>query len=237
MSTADSPAVERSLAQDLSDLYLAPQQAFASLLVKSRFWLPLAAWIALSILLMSVWMYKMDVLEFIRIQAEAAGKPFQAPPEAALGLVRGMMWGMGLIMPPVIALVAGAVYLLVFRVFMGTTVSFRQCLTVVAWSFLCVGLVSTPLTLGTMALRGEWNLPPQQVLETSAALLLDRSTAAKPLYALASGLDLFSLWTLFLLTTGFAAATKRSLGTVTLGVLGPWVLVLLWSVGWAALLG
>jgi hypothetical protein len=237
MSETQSPAAERGLTQDLADLFFAPQPAFASRLVRARFWLPVVAWTLLSFLLMTVWVLKMDMIEFLRNQAAVTGKPFVAPPEAAMAIIKGVIWVMGALGAPVFWLIASAVYLLIFRAFMGTGVTFRQSLTVVAWSFLCVSLVSVPLLLGVMALKGEWNMAPQQVFQTSAAILLDQSTTAKPLYALASSLDLFPLWTLFLLMSGFAVATKRSLGQVALGVLGPWVLMVLLSVGWAALMG
>lgn len=231
------PAAERSLLREVGDLFISPGDAFASLLKKNQFWIPLIAWLALTYICQGIWLSHLDVSEFLRRQAELAGKPVPAMPEAALGFVRIVMWVGAFVAVPTALFAIAAVYLLIFRAFMGTSVTFRQTLTVLAWSSLCVSLVSLPLTFGTMALKGDWNQPPPMAFQTSTALVLDQATTAKPLYALADSLDLLVVWTLFLLTTGFAVASRRSLGSVAPGVLGPWGLYVLIKVGWAALMG
>jgi hypothetical protein len=237
MTDTESPVAERGLLQDLGDLFFAPSTAFASLLRTSRFWIPLLAWLALAYAFQSLWLSKVNIPEFLRVQAELAGKPAGAIPDSALGFIKIMMWVGTLIGPPIVLLVIVGVYLLVFRVFMGGAVTFRQTLTVVAWSMLCVSLVSQPLMFGTMALKGDWNQAPPMAFQTSAALLLDPGTAAKPLYALADSLDLFVAWTLSLLMIGFAVASRRTIGSAALGVLAPWALYVLLKIGWAALFG
>jgi hypothetical protein len=232
MGDSETAVAERDLGQDVIDLFVSPGEAFTSLLKKSKFWLPVAAWLVLAFALQGVWLAKMDTGEFLREQAELAGKPAQLPPDSALGFVKIVMVVTTLVSMPIVLLAVSAIYLLIFRFMVGAAeVKFRQSLTVVAWSFLIVSLVSVPLMLGAMALKGEWNMPPNLVLQSSAAFLLDRATAAKPLYALADSLDLFSFWTLFLLTTGFSVASKRPLGTAALGVLTPWALYVLLKVG------
>ena len=237
MSDAVAPVAERSLGQDLGDLFISPGDAFESLLKKGQFWIPLVVWLALTYAFQAIWLSHLDVAEFLRRQAELAGKPVPAMPEAALGFVKIAMWVGAFVVVPIALFAIAGVYLLIFRVFMGTSVTFRQTLTVLAWSSLCVSLVSLPLTFGTMALKGDWNQVPQLAFQTSAALVLDQATAAKPLYALADSLDLFVIWTLFLMTTGFAVASRRSFSSAALGVLGPWGLYVLIKVGWAALMG
>jgi hypothetical protein len=237
MSDAAALVAERSLGQDLGDLFISPGDAFESLLKKGQFWIPLVVWLALTYAFQAIWLSHLDVAEFLRRQAELAGKPVPAMPEAALGFVKIAMWVGAFVVVPIALFVIAGVYLLVFRAFMGTSVTFRQTLTVLAWSSLCVSLVSLPLTFGTMALKGDWNQVPQLAFQTSAALVLDQATAAKSLYALADSLDLFVAWTLFLLTTGFAVASRRSIGSAALGVVGPWGLYVLIKVGWAALMG
>jgi hypothetical protein len=236
MSDSDTAGAERDLGQDVIDLFVSPGEAFTSLLKKSKFWLPVVAWLLLMFAFQGTWLTKMDTAEFLRSQAELAGKPAQLPPDSAMGVVKIVMVVTTLVSMPIVLLAVAAIYLLIFRFMVGAAdVKFRQSLTVVAWSFLCVGLVSVPLMLGVMAMKGEWNMPPNLVLQANVAALLDRASVAKPLYSLADSLDLFSFWTLFLLATGFAAASKRPLATAALGVVTPWALYVLIKVGLAFL--
>jgi hypothetical protein len=48
-------------------------------------------------------------------------------------------------------------------------------------------------------------------------------------------MDLLSFWNLFLLSTGFAAASKRSFGTAAVPIVGTWAVYVLVKVGLAAL--
>jgi hypothetical protein len=68
----------------------------------------------------------------------------------------------------------------------------------------------------------------------AAAIFLNPVTSNKPLYALASSLDVITIWTLVLLSIGVAAVAgvKRSAGYIA--VFGWWALFVLMGVGWAA---
>lgn len=70
-----------------------------------------------------------------------------------------------------------------------------------------------------------------------AALLMDPVESNKALYALATSLDVVTIWTLVLMGIGVAtvAGVKRSSGYIT--VFGWWALFVLIGVGWAAVMG
>ncbi len=85
----------------------------------------------------------------------------------------------------VMLLVTAGALLFVFRFFYASELSFKQSLAVVSWVLFAVGLVTTPLLLMVLGLKGDWNLNPQEVLQANLGLLLDKATAAKPLWALA----------------------------------------------------
>jgi hypothetical protein len=112
---------------------------------------------------------------------------------------------------------------------------FKQALAIVVWTFLAVGLITTPVMLAIMSLKGDWNVSPQEAVQANLGLLLDKSTAAKPLWALFTSVDVFSLWMVFLLAVGFGVASKKPTATALWGVVIPWLLVVAIKVGWAAL--
>jgi hypothetical protein len=132
-------------------------------------------------------------------------------------------------------LVVGALLFFVFRFFYASEVTFKQSLSIVAWTFVATALVSQPLTLLVMFLKGDWNINPQDALQANLGLLLDPQTAAKPLLSLLSSLDLFSFWIMFLLATGFGIASRKATGSALWGVVIPWAIFVLCKAGWAAL--
>mgnify|MGYP003508642005 CR=1 FL=1 len=73
------------------------------------------------------------------------------------------------------------------------------------------------------------------VIQANLGLFLEKSSAAKPLWALLSSIDLFSLWMVFLLAVGFGVASKKTTGSAIWGVAIPWILIVLAKVGWAAI--
>jgi hypothetical protein len=72
---------------------------------------------------------------------------------------------------------------------------------------------------------------------TNLGAFLDPVDTNKALYALATSLDVVTIWTLVLLSIGVAtvAGVKRSSGYIA--VFGWWVIIVLFSVGWAAMMG
>jgi hypothetical protein len=210
---------------NLFGLYVGPREAFVNIVKRPSFWLPLLLSVVIQLAFTGVWLSKMDLMEFLRNQAESAGKPFQAPPPQAMGFIGGTFWAIALLAPFLFCALSGAVYLFIFRFFYAGEVTFKQCLAIIAHTFLATGLVSTPLILTVFVLKGDWNLAPQDVLQTNLTLLFARDAVSKPLWALFGSMDLFSFWILFLLAVGFGVAIKRPTGSAIWGVATPWALI------------
>jgi hypothetical protein len=123
----------------------------------------------------------------------------------------------------------------VFRFFYASEATFKQAMAIVSWVFFAVALVTMPLLLLVLYLKGEWSIDPNTALQANLSLLLDKSEAAKPLWALFTSIDVFNLWTVFLLAVGFGVASRKTTGSALWGVVIPWVVIILVKVGWAAL--
>jgi hypothetical protein len=232
---AEAPAP--SFVSSLGNLLVAPREAFAGILRRPSPWLPLLAFVLLHVVYLAVWLPNLDPIEMIRNQQEAAGKEAPLPPESAAGFIKAFSAVITLVAPPIVILATAACMLLVFRFFYGGDVTFKQAFTICAWSFLTLATVTVPLMLLVMALKGEWSLDPASILTANAAVLLDRATTAKWLYAAAKALDLFSFWLMFMLASGFAVAMRKPTGSALPGVLVPWALLTAIGVGIAALMG
>ena len=88
-------------------------------------------------------------------------------------------------------------------------VTFKQSATLVAYVSLAYGVLTIPLMLLILFLKGDWNLNPQEIIQANPTLFLDRESVSKALWAFAGSLDLVVLWQLWLLATAFAVATGR----------------------------
>jgi len=228
--------------QNLIDVYFAPREAFTRIVRNPTFLLPLIGHIVLVLGFTGIWMNKMDAREFMKVQLEESGQWDKIPAEqreAILERAPGQMKIFGWIGPvvatPLILLVTASVLMFIFRFFYSGEVPFKQAFSIVTWTLFATSVVTTPLVLAVLHLKDDWNINPQEAVQANLGLLLDKSSAAKPLWALFTSIDLFSLWMVFLLAVGFGVASRKTTGSALWGVAIPWVVIVLGKVGWAAL--
>ena len=228
--------------QNLIDLYFSPREAFARIVRAPRFLLPLVAYVAIVLGFTGVWMHKMDPTEFMKTQIEESGRADKMTAEQKQAVIETqskMMpifgWVFGPVFIAILLLFVSGALMFVFRFFYGGDVSFKQALAIVIWTFLAVSIVSIPVTLSVLALKGDWNIDPNQAVQANLGLLLDKSTAAKPLWALFTSIDVFVLWMVFLLAVGFGVAIKKPTSSTLWGVVIPWLVFVGIKVGATAL--
>ncbi len=223
---------------NLIDLYFAPGEAFTNLLRKPGFLVPMALHLALSLGFTAIWLQQTDAKAFIKARIEESGRMDKIPADRLDEILStqaryfpAFAWGGGVLAPPVVALILAGVLLFVYRFFYSSEVTFRQSLTIVSSTFAALALISTPLVLGVLALKGDWTIAPQEALQANFSLLLDKQSASKPLWAILSSLDLFTFWVMFLLAAGFGAASKRNWSWAVAGIVVPWALWVMGKVG------
>ena len=242
MSETTPAAPSRGFFRNLLDLYFSPREAFDGILRAPRLGVSVPAYMAVGLLFTAVWMSNMDPRVFMKSQREESGQWEKMNAEQRSAVLDAQArffpifgWLFAILVPIVVLLGVAGVLLFVFRFFYAGEVTFSQAIAVVAWSFLAAGLVTVPLTLLVMQLRGDWNLNPQEVLAANPTLLLEKGSTAKPLWVLVGSLDLFSLWRASLLAAGFGVASKRSTASAFWGVAVCWGLFVLVQVAFAFL--
>jgi len=227
---------------NLVDVYFSPREAFTRIVRKSSFVLPLVGYLVLAIGFAAVWMNRVDAREFVKTQLEESGQWDKIPGEqreSILDSAAGRMKTFGMVGPavftPLMLLAVAAALMFVFRFFYGSEVVFKQAFAVVTWCFFALALITTPVLYLVLQLKGDWNVNPGDAVQANLSLLLDKSEAARPLWALFSSIDVFNLWLVFLLAVGFGVASRKATGSAFWGVAIPWLLIVLVKVGWAAL--
>lgn len=237
-----TPEGSGGLLQNLIDLYFEPRTAFGRIVKNPTWMLPFVGYMLLVLAFTGVWLSHMAPEEFMKAQLHESGQWDKLTPEEREGAIDMQApyipifsWVSAFVATPIIFLIVSGALMFVFRFFYAGEVSFKQALAVVCWSFLAFAIVSTPLTLSVMALKDDWNINPQQALQANPSLLLDKAETARPLWALVSSFDLFSLWLMFLLASGFGVASNKTTGSAFWGVALPWALIIAVKVGAAAI--
>ena len=244
-SVAPSPAAPDAgggFLGNLLNMYFEPRKAFASILRRPLLLAALAAYVAIVLGFTGVWMSKMDPHEFMKTQIEESPRADKMTAEQKQQIIETqakMMpilgWVFGPVFIAILLLVVSGGLMFVFRFFYGGDVGFKQALAIVTWTFLAVSIISVPVTLSVLALKGDWNLDPNQAVQANLGLLLDKSTAAKPLWSLFTSIDAFVLWMVFLLAVGFGVACKKPTSSTLWGVVIPWLVFVALKVGATAL--
>jgi hypothetical protein len=221
-------------------LWFSPGETFVSIVRRPLVLFALAAGILLNVAFTATWLSKVDMPEFVKGQMEEHGQMERIPAEARAEAVergasftKGIYWVAAFVGVPIFVVVVAGVLYFVFRFFYASEVSFVQAMGIVAWSGLAVSILTLPLTLLTIQLKGDWSVNPQEVLQANPTLLFEKADTAKPLWAILGSIDLFSFWLIALLAIGFGVASRRATGSALWGVVVPWAVVVLIKVGFS----
>ncbi len=230
----------RGLLDTLVAVYTEPAAAFRAIAARPAWVAPFVGIILLNVAFTFVWLKKADPAEVARTQMEEAGVFERLPLEQHAAIVERQArllpvfaWLGPLVFAPVGFVALAALFLFIYRFFYASETSFSQSLAVVSWSLFAVALVSTPLTLLVLSLKGEWSVDPRTVIQANPGAFIERTTVPKPVHALLDAIDLFSAWILFLLSAGYAATARRSIAAAAAGVLALWGIYVLLKVALA----
>src|SRR3990170_3173731 len=109
---------------------------------------------------------------------------------------------------PLITLVTGGVFLFVFNILLGAQLTFRQVYAVVCYGNLPNALGGL-LAVVVMFIKDPADFDLQNPVASNLGAFLDPTTTPKWLVSAGASVDLFSVWCLLLLGTGFAAAARK----------------------------
>lgn len=199
----------------LSGVFFAPTETFQSIARRPSFLVPL---IVLTLLSLGVtwWLgYRVGWEHVIRTQIEQTERFQQMSAEQreqAIGQVMRFAtvqaYGAGLLGTVVMALIVSGVFLFVFNVLAGNELEFRRAFSVVVWGMMPYALTSV-LALVIIGLKPAADVDVQNLVASNLGVLFDPDRTARPLLSLMRSIDLFTIWVLLLLSTGFAAAARK----------------------------
>lgn len=217
----------------LTNIFTAPQAAFAAIKERPSPWVPLLLLIVGTFAVQFVYMQSVDFAWLMDRQLEQGGLTdeerrqtvdamTQVPP-TVLGAVQGISG----------AIVILIVYALTALYYTGVSfathdgVKYGQWLALVAWCSLpgIFGLIASFVNLLVTDARF---LPPEQLNPLSfGSLLAVDGEGATAVERILLGLDVTVLWAVVLQILGYQAFTQRSMVRATVVVLGPLALIVL----------
>jgi hypothetical protein len=228
----------------LTGVVWSPGAAFQDIAARPRWWPPLVVLVLVSLVFTFTFTQRVGWERFFRQQAETNSRMRDLPadrkeanlamqmkigPAAAYG---GIVLGF-----PIMALATAGVFLLVFRTAFGADVSFRQAFAIVCYSWIPL-LFGSIMALAVMLLKTPEDFDLNYPTLTNIGAFLEPASTPKWLLSLGTSIDIFTIWVLVLLATGFGAVSRKiSWGSSFAGVVGTWAVYVLVKMGWAAAFG
>ncbi|HTP35505.1 MAG TPA: Yip1 family protein [Candidatus Acidoferrales bacterium] len=226
----------------LTGVFFEPKKAFEDIAARPGFWVPLILIIVVSLVYLYLFAQHVGWERMIRHQFELSSRAQQMTPEAKEQAIQmqtrftpvfaycGVLLGI-----PITYLIWAAVLLGIVKGIMSAPVRFKQAYAAVVYGSL-PGVIFAILAIAVMFMKNPEDFNLQNPLVFNPGAFMDPATGSKFVYSLASSLDLFTLWTLFLIGTGLKAAGGRkfSTGSAMTAVFVPWVI---WTLGKASLAG
>jgi hypothetical protein len=144
------------------------------------------------------------------------------------------VYGINVLAPFIVAVVAGAIFMVAFNVVGGTKIAFKTSLAIYAYAWV-PGLIAGLLAILVLFIKDPSTIDVKNIVASNPGALLS-DDSPKWLVSLLSSLDLFSFWEMILLAIGYRAADpKRISFAMALGtVVSVWLIYVLLGVGWNA---
>lgn len=237
-STSTPTGPEMSTAETLSGIFFEPSRTFEALRARPRFLAASLIVLVLTCLVTAVLYARVDMGQFIRDRIEKSPNAAQISEQQKETQVRvGKTIGMVLIplSVPIILLAGSGLYLLLVMAF-GGSITYKQSLSVWAYSWLPPSVLTTIIALLVLFLKSPDSIVPENLVVTNPGALLGEGSS-RVLVAVLRQFDLLRFYGFFLAALGLRKVAKLSSGQAWGVVLTLWILGLLFAVGSAALFG
>ena len=214
----------------LFGVFFEPAKTFADIANRPSWILPLAVGILMSMALTFFYGQRVGWERIVRNQIEASSAAQQLTPEqitqraeAGAKIAPIIGYAAPVIVAPLYCLLAAAIFTGLVSGVLSAPVKFKQVFAVVAFGGMPNVLVAILAGI-TVFIKNPDAIDPQNPLIFNVGAFMDAQHGSKFLHSVATSIDLFSFWTIFLLATGLKAAAgkKLSFGGALFAVMTPW---------------
>lgn len=240
---SDQPMTEM---QRISGVFTEPSRVFADIARNGRWWIIAAAMILLNVVVISAMVQRVgyDLMIEKALEQSRQVQEMSADQRAQVYEQQRKFMPIGIRVFPPIAILAGMLVvagalLFSYRFLLDADVKYKEALNITAYAYLPPAIAGNLMFLTILYLKPPDEFDMESAASLSIGSFFSRDTAAW-LRSLANSLDLFTIWTIILIATGFTAlcgARKLPFGRSIWGVLAPWLVYVLGKMGFAALTG
>jgi hypothetical protein len=217
----------------LTNIFTAPQAAFAAIKERPSPWLPLLAVILSTCIVQFTYTQVVDLAWLIDSQLAASDLPAAQRDQAVEAALQIPPLAYGFIAAVPSAIVILIVYALIALYYTGVSfatndgIKYGQWLALIAWCSL-PAVFGQIASLVNLAVNDARFMPAQQLNPLSFSSLLGIDPQGATLVeSILLSLDLTTLWSTVLQILGYQAFTQRSLVRATIVVLGPLAVIVL----------
>jgi len=235
----DKPLSE---AERVVDTFIAPSKTFTDIRRSASWWLPwlltaIVGWAMVYVVDKKIGIEKV-VDNQMAMSPKQAEKLDQLPPdqraaqmETVVKFNRVIAYAFPFISLVIAAIIAG-VLLGTFNFGLGAELKFKHCMAVTMYSWL-PGVLKALVAILAVSIGGGEGFTFQNPVASNLSGLVDPTSHF--LYAIATSLDLFTIWTLVLAGIGYSCLTKVKRGTCMGVVFGWWAVIVLGGAGMGAM--
>jgi hypothetical protein len=222
--------------QSVWGVLFSPESTFRALAVRPR-WLPALLVLLLSAFAVSVILTpRMDMKQAIRDAVEKQGRELtETQLELQVNIAKKVGMAAQLILQPAFYLLTAAIFLVLLRL-LGSEIDFRRSLSVTVHGMvplILAALLSIPVVLSRASISVE-DVQGSRLLQSNLAAFAPES-AGKVLLALLASIDVFTLWSVFLLAVGYRVVGGVSARAAWGTVLTLWAIAIGCKLGMAAI--
>jgi hypothetical protein len=200
----------------LIGVFFSPKATFEDIAARPSWILPVALMAVLGIVVAFVMNQKVDWRDVASKRIEESPRAANLTPEQkeqqiamSAKISPGVAWGIGICWPILQAVVVAAVMLLAYNVIGGAGARFGTSMGIVSHAYFPWILYSL-LFIVILYLKAPGTVDLENPIATNVGAFLPESTP-KALMSLGKSVDLFSIWTLFLISLGFTAVNAKKL--------------------------
>ncbi len=224
-------------------VFFSPGETFDDIARKPNILAPLIVGILATMAFSEVMLVKIGMERIVRTQLEQSGRlSSMTPDQVEQAVSQGAKVGaiithlIGPVVVPIVMLIIAAVGLGIVNLIFGAKTKFSTAFSVTCYANM-IGVLGTLLGIVMMLFGDPEHFNSNAPVPTSLGFFMDQAHTSKPLFALATSLDLFTFWFMAVLGIGFAATTNRKAksSSVFMAFLAVWVLYVLAKVGFASI--
>jgi len=227
-------------ASRLTGVFFEPSKAFTDIAARPGFWVPLILSMIFALTLVTLFGQRVGWERMIRHQQETSTRAQQLTPEQReQGVQMGAKfapvasYAVIVVGIPIGFAIWAALLLGIVKGIMSAPIRFKQVYAIL-WYAGLPGVIMTILAIVVLFLKAPDDFNLQNPLVFNPGAFMDPTTSSKFVYAIASSLDLFRLWTMVLVGIGLKAAGGKqlSMGGAMTAVFLPWAI---WTLAAASL--